>query len=62
MTYTKKIFRKATIIPVLLTIGFMFTTLNKVGNRKIIEIDSFASECNSDGSTPGMCGDISKNN
>ena len=26
MTYTKKIFRKATIIPVLLAIGFMFTT------------------------------------
>ncbi len=26
MTYTKKIFRKATIFPVLLAIGFMFTT------------------------------------
>ena len=26
MTYTKKIFRKITIIPILLAIGFMFTT------------------------------------
>ena len=26
MTFTKKIFRKATILPVLLAIGFMFTT------------------------------------
>lgn len=32
------------------------------GNRKIFEMESFAPECNSDGSTPGLCGDISKNN
>ncbi len=31
------------------------------GNRKITEIEAFAPECNPDGSTPGMCGDIPKN-
>lgn len=31
------------------------------GNRKIVEIEGFAPECQADGSTPGICGDISKN-
>ena len=31
------------------------------GNRKIIEIEGFAPECQADGSTPGICGDINKN-
>jgi hypothetical protein len=31
------------------------------GNRKIIEIKGFAPECQIDGSTPGICGDIRKN-
>ncbi|QLH04055.1 hypothetical protein C5F49_01005 [Nitrosopumilus oxyclinae] len=34
---------------------------NGNGNRKITEMGSFAPECNPDGSTPGMCGDVSKN-
>jgi len=31
------------------------------GNRKIIEREGFAPECQADGSTPGICGDINKN-
>jgi hypothetical protein len=31
------------------------------GNRKITELESFAPECKSNGSTPGLCGDINKN-
>jgi len=34
---------------------------DKSGNRKIIEIEGFAPECQADGSTPGICGDINKN-
>jgi hypothetical protein len=32
------------------------------GNRKITEIQGFAPECQVDGSTPGICGEINKNN
>jgi len=32
------------------------------GNRKITELDGFAPECKSDGTTPGFCGEISRNN
>ena len=32
------------------------------GNRKITELEGFAPECQSDGTTPGLCGEISKNN
>ena len=34
---------------------------NNTGNRKIIEIEGFAPECQPDDSTPGICGDINKN-
>ena len=34
---------------------------NGNGNRKIIILEEFAPECQIDGSTPGICGDISKN-
>lgn len=34
---------------------------NGNGNRKITIIDEFAPECQADGSTPGICGDINKN-
>ena len=32
------------------------------GNRKIVEIEGFAPECLTDGSTPGICGEINQNN
>lgn len=32
------------------------------GNRKIVELQGFAPECQDDGSTPGICGEINKNN
>lgn len=32
------------------------------GNRKITELTYFAPECQPDGSTPGICGEINKNN
>jgi len=31
------------------------------GNRKITIIEEFAPECQADGSTPGICGDLNKN-
>ena len=31
------------------------------GNQKIIEIEGFASKCQTDRPTPGICGDIHKN-
>ncbi len=34
---------------------------NGNGNRKITILEEFAPECQPDGSTPGICGDISKN-
>ncbi len=34
---------------------------NGNGNRKITITDEFAPECQADGSTPGICGDINKN-
>ncbi len=34
---------------------------NGNGNRKITIIEEFAPECQSDGSTPGICGDLKKN-
>ena len=35
---------------------------NGNGNRKITILNEFAPECKPDGSTPGICGDINKNN
>ena len=35
---------------------------NGNGNRKITIVHEFAPECQPDGSTPGICGDINKNN
>lgn len=34
---------------------------NGNGNRKITIVEEFAPECQADGSTPGICGDINKN-
>lgn len=34
---------------------------NGNGNRKITIVNEFAPECQADGSTPGICGDINKN-
>lgn len=34
---------------------------NGNGNRKITIIEEFAPECQADGSTPGICGDLKKN-
>lgn len=34
---------------------------NGNGNRKITILEEFAPECQTDGSTPGICGDINKN-
>lgn len=34
---------------------------NGNGNRKITIVDEFAPECQDDGSTPGLCGDLNKN-
>lgn len=35
---------------------------NGNGNRKITIIEEFAPECQANGSTPGICGEINKNN
>ncbi len=34
---------------------------NGNGNRKITIIEEFALECQADGSTPGICGEVKKN-
>jgi hypothetical protein len=39
----------------------LYQNNNGNGNRKIAIIDEFAPECQADGSTPGICGDINKN-
>jgi hypothetical protein len=40
---------------------FTLEQSNGNGNRKITILEEFAPECQADGSTPGICGDINKN-